>query len=276
MISAPDRAQGQDSLRWPFFLPDGVHFLYSAINLSGNKQVDSIFVSSLDSNEKHFVIKAGGSAMYATPGYLLFYRDQTLFAQHFDAAKFTVSGEPVPIFPDVQFAPRIARVVFAASGTGLLVAQRVGDWGSSQVVWFDRKGQETGIALKSGIYGNISLSPDGNTVASDATDSASQNTDVWTYNLGTQSTKRLTFDPAIESMPTWSPDGATSSSLRTVDSTSRYTKRIPTDRRKRHCFIRLTSTLFPLRGRTTENIYFTRVAPSCGTRRSPTFSRSYF
>ena len=51
------------------------------------------------------------------------------------------------------------------------------------------------------------LSPNGKTVASDTTDPASQNTDIWTYDLDTQSAKRLTFDPAIDSVPIWSPDG---------------------------------------------------------------------
>ena len=60
--------------------------------------------------------------------------------------------------------------------------------------------------MKPGIYGNMMLAPNGKTVASDTTDPASQNTDIWTYDLETQSAKRLTFDPAIDSVPIWSPD----------------------------------------------------------------------
>ena len=87
------------------------------------------------------------------------------------------------------------------------MAQKTADSGASQLAWFDRKGQEIGSAVKPGIYGNIFLSPDGRFVASDTTDPASQNTDVWTYDLQNQSAKRLTFDPSIDSMPIWSPDG---------------------------------------------------------------------
>jgi TolB protein len=74
-------------------------------------------------------------------------------------------------------------------------------------LWFNRQGQEIGTPLKPGIYGNMMLSPNGKTVASDTTDPASQNTDIWTYDLDTQSAKRLTLDPAIDSVPIWSPDG---------------------------------------------------------------------
>jgi Tol biopolymer transport system component len=207
-LTLPDRNLNEDSHRWPGFLPDGIHYLYSAINLSGRNQLHSIYVGSLHSNEKRFVTKARGNVTYVAPGYLLFYRDQTLFSQTFDISKFQLTGEPVPILTDVQFLPRISEAAFAASSTGLLVAQKNADSGVAQLLWFDRKGQEIGIALRPGIYGNVSLAPNGKTVASDTTDPDSQNTDIWIYDLETQSAKRLTFDPSIDSLPIWSPDGS--------------------------------------------------------------------
>ena len=207
-VTVPDKTLNEDSNRWPLFLPDGIHYLYSAINLSGRRDLYSIYVGSLNSNEKRLVVKAKGNGAYAAPGYLLFYRDQTLFAQHFDTRKFELTGEPVPVLTEVQFFPRISEAVFAASTAGLLVAQRNADSGASQLLWFDRKGQQIGVALNPGIYGNIMLAPNGRAVASDTTDLASQNTDIWTYDLETRSAKRLTFDPAIDSLPVWSPDGS--------------------------------------------------------------------
>ena len=207
-VTVPDKSLSEDSNRWPVFLPDGIHYLYSAINLSGRRDLYSIYVGSLNSSEKRLVVRAKGNAAYAAPGYLFFYRDQTLFVQHFDAGKLELSGEPVPILTDVQFFPRISQAIFSASSTGLLVAQRSADSGATQVQWFDRKGQQIGVALNPGIYGNVMLSPNGRTVASKTTDPASQNTDIWTYDLDTRSAKRLTFDPALDSLPIWSPDGA--------------------------------------------------------------------
>ena len=206
-VTVPDKTLSEDSNRWPIFLPDGIHYLYSAINLSGRRDLYSIFVGSLNSNEKRLVVRAKGNAAFAAPGYLLFYRDQTLFAQHFDTKKFELTAEPVPLLTDVQFFPRISQAVFATSNTGLLVAQRSADSGTSQVLWFDRKGQQIGFALNPGIYGNIMLDSKGRAVASDTTDPASQNTDIWTYDLDSHSAKRLTFDPALDSLPVWSPDG---------------------------------------------------------------------
>jgi serine/threonine protein kinase len=205
-ITVPDKNLNEDSHRWPQFLPDGIHYLYSAIHLSGRRDLSSVFVGALNSNEKRLVTKASANVAYIAP-YLLFYRDQTLFGQHFDTKTSQLAGEPIPILTDVQYSPRISRAVFAASNTHLLVAQKAGDTGASQFLWFNRQGQEIGTPLKPGIYGNMMLSPNGKTVASDTTDPASQNTDIWTYELDTQSAKRLTFDPAIDSVPIWSPDG---------------------------------------------------------------------
>ena len=53
----------------------------------------------------------------------------------------------------------------------------------------------------------IALSPNQKFVAADAMDLATTNTDLWIYDLENESAKRLTFDPAIDSTPLWSPDG---------------------------------------------------------------------
>jgi eukaryotic-like serine/threonine-protein kinase len=217
-ISFPDRSLGEDSHRWPVFLSDGTHYLYLAMNLSGRKDLSTIYVGSLNSNEKRLVTTARANAAYAS-GFLLYYREQTLFAQHFDEKKFALTGEPTPVLTDIQYSPRIAKAVFATTDIGLLVAQKSGETGISQVLWFDRKGKEVGVAAKSGLYGNIALAPDGKSMAVDVTDTESQNTDVWTYELEHDGTKRLTFDAAIDTMPVWSPDGK-----RLIFSSNRATK----------------------------------------------------
>ena len=206
LIASPDRSLKEDSLRWPFFLPDGIHYLYSAINLSGQKDLYAIYVGALNANEKHLVLRTQSNAAYVDPGYVLFYRDHTLFAQRFDLRNLKLSGEPAPLYSDIAFGPRISKAVYSASRSGLLVAQKAGV-SVSQLVWFDRKGHELGVAVKPGIYGNVALSPNGRFVASDTTDPGSLNTDIYTYDVDSGEAKRLTFDPAIDSMPIWSPDG---------------------------------------------------------------------
>jgi len=206
-ISTPDPKRNEQSHRWPQFLPDGKHYLYMAANF-GQKGVDAIFVGSLDSNEKRFVVEATANAAYAEPGYLLFYRNRTLFAQRFDQNRFTVTGEPTSILTDIQYNPQVKKAVFGASENGLLVAQGGSGVALSQPIWFDRTGKELGAVGKPDVYENVFIAPNGRFVALDKTDLGSQKTDVWTYDLQRQSSKRLTFDPSIDATPVWSPDAS--------------------------------------------------------------------
>ena len=205
-ISDFDKSRGEGSLRWPAFLPDGKHFLYLAANFTGQKGANAIFVGSLDSNEKRFVVEATSNAAYAPPGYLLFYRDRTLLAQPFDLKRFALVGEATVILPEIQYLPQVKRAIFAVSDQGLLVAQSGGEAALSQLSWFDRKGNAVGAVGKPEVYGNVFLAPDGKSVATDKTDMASLNIDVWTQELQRDGSKRLTFDPAIDAVPIWSPD----------------------------------------------------------------------
>jgi eukaryotic-like serine/threonine-protein kinase len=207
-VSKLDTNRGELSHRWPMFLPDGTHYLYMAANFAGRKGVDAIFVGSLDSNEKRFVVEATANAAYAAPGYLLFYRDKALLAQRFDLKRFALTGEPATILNDIEFQPQVKRAVFGASENGLLVAQTGSGVALSQLIWFDRKGKELGALGKPDVFGNVSLAPNGKSVAVSMTDIASQNTDIWTYDLQGDSAKRLTFDPSADSVPIWSPDAS--------------------------------------------------------------------
>ncbi len=206
-ISTPDASRGENTHRWPMFLPDGKHYLYLAANVRGGSDVDGIFMGLLDSNEKRFVVKASVNAAYAA-GYLLFYRDRTLLAQRFDLSRFELTGEPTAVLKEIQFVPRINRLVFAVSDNGLLLAQKSSGASLSRLTWFDRTGNEVGVVGTPDVYGNVVLAPDGRSVAVDKTDNESQNTDVWTYDLQSGSAKRFTFDPAIDALPVWSPDGS--------------------------------------------------------------------
>ena len=217
-VSDPDTNRGEQSHRWPVFLPDGKHYLYMAANFAGQKDVNAIFVGSLDSKEKRFVMEAEANVAYAAPGYLLFPREKTLFAQRFDLKRFSLTGEPQAVLADIQFQPQVRRAVFAVSDNGLLVAETGSGFALSQPTWFDRKGNEVGVVGKPDTYQNVFIAPNGRSIAVDISNLASpgQNSDIWTYDLQRDSARRLTFPPSSQVLPIWSPD-----SLRLVFSSNR-------------------------------------------------------
>lgn len=83
-----------DSHRWPYFLPDGKHFLYLAVIHAGVSRDpnNGIYFASLDGKENRLVIRGSTNVAYAA-GRLLFMRDSALMAQPFDPKGGTLQGE---------------------------------------------------------------------------------------------------------------------------------------------------------------------------------------
>jgi serine/threonine protein kinase len=206
-ITKLDTAHLEQSHRWPVFLPDGKHFLYMAANFTRQSGVNAIFLGSLDSQEKHQIVSTDANAAYAEPGYLVYLRDKTLVAQSFDSKTYVLSGDPHTLSDQVLYFPHVARAIFSVSNDEVLVTQ-TGKVGSlSQLTWFDRSGQALGTVGTSASYNNVRLSPDGQRVATDETDSDGWNIDVWIHDMARRTTTRLTFDPSLDTTPIWSPDG---------------------------------------------------------------------
>jgi eukaryotic-like serine/threonine-protein kinase len=94
-ITSMDAAQQAIGHDWPYFLPDGKHFLYTSI--ASNPENSGIYVGSLDSKDTKLILKTHSSGQYAPQGYLLFNRAGTLLAQPFDADRLELKGDAIPI-----------------------------------------------------------------------------------------------------------------------------------------------------------------------------------
>jgi serine/threonine protein kinase/Tol biopolymer transport system component len=206
-MTRPDTARFETSHRWPVFLPDGKHFLYLAANFTGHVESNAVFLGSLDSQEKRQIVTTSSNVAYAEPGYLLYMRDQTLVAQPFDLQRYVLSGEPHSVSSEVLYFAQVDRAVFSVSGADVLVTQTGKGASLSQLAWFDRSGKPGGTVGSPGWYDNLRLSPDGRRIATDQTDTDGRNIDVWVHEPARGAATRLTFDPATDYDPVWSPDG---------------------------------------------------------------------
>ena len=92
---------------------------------------------------------------------------------------------------------------FSSNGT-LVYVPSVSD-PERTLVWVDRKGQEERLDAKLPSPVGPRLSPGGARLAITVTDSG--NTDVWIYDLRSNTPTRLTFEPAFDMYPVWTPDG---------------------------------------------------------------------
>jgi eukaryotic-like serine/threonine-protein kinase len=150
-------ANEEGSHMWPYFLPDGRHFIFFA---RGGR--NAIYIGSLDSMDRKLVFEnADWNVIYSPPGYLLFVDDENLMAQSFDPASLEKTGEPFRVTAPVAIAPNISRALFSTSDTGALVFYSASGAELRQLSRFDRKGQRLGILGPAAPYQDIRLSSDG-------------------------------------------------------------------------------------------------------------------
>jgi serine/threonine protein kinase len=181
--------------RWPFFLPDGKHFLFTG--------EDGISVGSLDSTETHSILNVSSNAEYAG-GFILYVTDGNLVAQPFDANKQTASGAPVPVAGHVEFAVGKSMGNFSVSQTGALVYRQ--DYSLKyQPTWIDRNGAEVAKTGETDYYFGAALSPDGRQILM-TRGQPSAKRDLWIMDSQRGTLSRATFDPAGLIVGIWSPD----------------------------------------------------------------------
>ena len=194
----------ENSHRWPHFLPDGRHFLFTA--RSDVKEHNRIYVGSLDSREVVPVVAAQSGARYAG-GYIFFARDATLMAQRFDVRALTVSGDPFAIAGGVDHITASSEGSFDAAADGSVVTYLAAVDHSQALTWFDRDGNQRATVGPRKEYQDVRLSPDGRRAAVVVPDPDSGNRDVWLLELATGNLTRFTSNPANDWQMVWSADG---------------------------------------------------------------------
>jgi Tol biopolymer transport system component len=196
------------SNRWPVFLPDGKHFLYTSVDFGEDQgETSTINLASLDSTAHQLLLASSSNAAYVPPGYLLFFHNRTLMAQRFDAEHQHLQGDPFAVANHVAYLSSVARAMFYVSQNGTLVYQKSDGTAFSQLEWFGRNGKHVHGVDVPARYANPKLSPDGKRVAVDIDDPQSFNTDIWILESGLSEPRRLTFDPSQDEAPLWSHDG---------------------------------------------------------------------
>ena len=193
--------------RFPWFLPDGRHFLFTIRSTIPDQT--AVYVGDLNSSNdvksRQRIVVSGSNAVYASPGYLLFLRERMLMAQPFDAGAIRIFGEAFPIAENVDYVPIDIRANFSVSQNGVLTYfSGIAD--EAQLTWFDRSGKVLGKLGKPGLLQWPAISPDGATVVVDRRNSQSGLPDLWLLDVARGTESRFTADSRSE-FPVWSADG---------------------------------------------------------------------
>ena len=200
-VTTADLASGEASHRWPWFLPDGRHFLYQV--MSGGRT--SLRVGSLDAPSSTAVAEGVSNGVYSE-GHLLFLQGATLMAQPFDVRRLVVTGGVVPVADQVQRTDRVGGGVFSVSASGLLVYRKAA--ARNRFTWFDRLGTRLSTFGEPFVAGGrMQFSPDRRHVAVSVRNPVDDDRSIWIYDVQRGIGSRFTFDPGPELVASWSPDG---------------------------------------------------------------------
>ena len=117
---------GSRAHRFPSFLPDGRHFVYSVT--PGVDFVNAIELGSVDGVAGRKIEDAINGAVYAAPGYLVFFRDGAVRARRFDATSLQPSG-PALALPGLDFISMNAdgAPMVAVSANGVIVQPAISE-----------------------------------------------------------------------------------------------------------------------------------------------------
>jgi eukaryotic-like serine/threonine-protein kinase len=200
--ATPVTKNQEGSHRFPQFLPDGRHFLFT---VRGQTEQRGIYAGSLDGKTQKLLPGIDSSALYVA-GYLLYLDGNTLVGRAFDADRLELKGQPFAV------AERVGRSStgygpFSASRTGVL-AHASAILRLGRLTWFDRGGNPLNSPSPEGDYNDFRLSPDEKTLAATLADPRTGTTDIWLTDLARGSTSRLTSGPLVNANLVWSPDGA--------------------------------------------------------------------
>jgi len=196
----------------PYALPDKKHLLLTVTQ--GNARDGSIVLLNLQTGDTELLIRNGYNARYVASGHdknaghIVFMRTESLWAVPFDLAQLTAMGPEVPVINGVETLGQQGVADYAFSDDGLLVYLAGGDVqaysGGRQLVWVDRAGKETPLALTPGNYSTARISPDGKQLALRVISQGGQ--DIWVYDLARGTLSRRTFSDGA-TVPLWTPDG---------------------------------------------------------------------
>jgi Tol biopolymer transport system component len=204
-VTRLDASRGDISHRYPSFLPDGRHFFYF---LRGSKrELQGIYVSSLDSPQSRLVLKSDSLGVYASPGYLLTVRQARLVAYPFDEKTLQAGPRPLSVAESVPAGAPPGYAPFAISPNGVLAYSSTFIRGR-ELVWFDRSGKKLATIGEPGDYSTPDLSPDEKRFAVSMRETTQANTDIWIFDSARGAWSRFTFDAANDRAPLWSPDGS--------------------------------------------------------------------
>ena len=206
-----DFDRGENSHRWPIFLPDGIHVLFYVRASVDERR--GVYVARIDrpaSTPGSPLFRSESEAVFVATsgrerGVLLSAADGQLQVRPFDATALALVGDPrtLPVAAGAN-TPYHPAMLSASADLLATVAMPMA------------YGVRLGTVARDGTAVRTSehqpqnwprLSPDGKRIARQLVDPVRGNPDIWVEDLHDGSFVRVTTDTGSDLLPVWSPDG---------------------------------------------------------------------
>ena len=196
------------SHRFPVWLPDGKHFLFSLWSNNARELTDlgGIYLASLSGGAPKRITSDAGSFVLLRSGHLLVRRGTRLVAVPFDPSTYRVGTETVAIADHVGFQSNSGFLLASASASDDIGFATSADLPLTDLAWLDRSGHRgDALGIRTEFY-DLTLSPDDSRIAAGMTDETGLG-HLWISDLARRTVSRLTRDANDSYAQVWSPDG---------------------------------------------------------------------
>jgi hypothetical protein len=195
-VARPNPALHETGLRFPYFLPNGRHYLY--VSLPRKQGGFDVYLEELNLKRPKRIMASGGAPVYVEPGRLLFIRGNSIVAQSFDRHRMQPVGGVVRLDEAPPPSGFDGAPLLSASNNGVLI-HMVTSLPDTRLAWLDRTGRQlNSIPLPPSSYLSPSISPNSRWAMVTRANSPTS-FDLWLVDLVRAVTTRLTFDGLVAS-----------------------------------------------------------------------------
>ena len=206
-----DTARGENSHRWPVFLPDGVHFLYFARSLGDERR--GVFLGRIDrpaTIPAEPLFRSESDAQYVPfdrdSGVLLSAANGHLEVRRFDPRRLTLIGDPTTLdLPVGALTPYHAAMFSASPGVLTYVAASI-PYGV-RFASVNRDGSSLTVREARQVLNWPRLSADGRRIVYQNLDASAGSLDLVVEDLERGTSQNVTKPGGAGMLPVWSPDG---------------------------------------------------------------------
>jgi serine/threonine protein kinase/Tol biopolymer transport system component len=207
---ATEDAARQPPAAWPFFLPDGRHFIYLEMTLVPAER--RIMLRSIDDPVARPLVKSSFKARYAASGHLIYVRDGVLVSQALDIGRATLTGPVTPLVDDMLLAEVPGQAQYEASLSGAIAYQARSLAVPSSLLWMSRDGRPGDVVMEPDTFITLDLSSDERVMAFTTGDNSVENEEapslvsLFDFTRKLRTRVRLADARSAET-PLLSPDG---------------------------------------------------------------------